>query len=190
LMYRIDDQSWDTSFIFKEGIADWDIYCVYDTHRTHIYPHGEFYYIVTNGMDYNGSWYTGEGGGWHTIHVKVEDEQGNDDEDSLDVYVFSSGVDEEKPDKFDLFVKSLNSPSQATEISYSLPKKSKVDLNIYDSMGRVLNTLVNKEQKAGIYTVKWNGKNKLNNILPNGIYFCNLRAEDFEANKKIVLLGY
>jgi len=103
-------------------------------------------------------------------------------------YNAGSGVDEEKPDKYDLFVKSLNAPSQATEICYTLPKKSKVDLNIYDSMGRVVNTLVNKEQKAGIYTVKWKGKDNSGNILPNGIYFCNLKAADFKDTRKIVRL--
>lgn len=191
VMYDITHPDFDPYYIpvfeFSYKPENWDIEYVYDNTRS---DNSNFYYVVTNGEWYDDYWHTGEGGSWHTIHVKVEDEQGNDVEDSLEVYVFSSGVDEEKPDKFDLSVKNLNAPSQATEIRYSLPKKSKVDLNIYDSMGRLVNTLVNKEQEAGIYTVKWNGKNKLNNFLPNGIYFCNLRAEDFEANKKIVLLGY
>jgi len=176
-----------TAFEFSYRPDYWDIDYVYDSTRSN---NSNFYYVVTNGEWYNDFWSPWEGEEYR-IHVRVEDEQGNFDEDSLDVYVtIGSGVDEEKPDKFALFVKSLNAPSQATEIRYSLPKKSKVNLNIYDSMGRVVNSLVNKEQKAGIYTVKWNGENKLNNILPNGIYFCNLRAGDFEAHKKIVMLTY
>jgi len=186
------DYEWEyrDSFLFDSMPLHWDIYYVYDTARSHTDPFGEYYYIITNKMDANGSYNTGPGGNWHTVFIVVEDEQGNDMGDFLEFYVSSSGVDEKKPGKFALSVNNLNAPSLTTEINYSLPKKSKVDLNIYDSMGRVVNTLVNKEQKAGIYTVKWNGKNKLNNTLPNGTYFCNLKAGDFNDSKKIVRLNH
>jgi len=185
----IDDfWEYDTIFQFDTWPVDWDIDYVYDGTRS---DNSNFYYVVTNNETSDGSWNTGPADQFHDIYVRVEDEQGNSYEDWLNVYVISgSGADEKKPDKFELFVKSLNATSQATEIRYSLPKKSKVELNIYDAMGRVVNILVNKEQKAGIYTVKWNKKNKLGDFLPNGIYFCNLRAGDFETNKKIVLLGH
>lgn len=190
VMYDITDPAFEpyyiTVFEFSYKPEIWNIEYVYDNTRS---DNSNFYYVVTNGESYDDYWYPAEGE--YQIHVKVKDEQGNDDEQTLNVTVTKgSGVDEEKPGKFDLSVKSLNATSKAIEIRYSLPKKNKVDLNIYDAMGRVVNTLVNKEQKAGIYTVKWNKKNKLGEFLPNGIYFCDLRAGDFKTNKKIVLLGH
>lgn len=101
-----------------------------------------------------------------------------------------SEIAEEKSHNIDLWVKNFIFPSQTADISYSLPEKRKIDLNIYDIMGRIVNNLVNKEQKAGKYTVKWDGKDKSGNIVPNGIYLCNLKAGDFNDSKKIVRLNH
>jgi len=194
VLLDLDWGYWETVFEFDAYTEDWDVNYIYDASGVppnHRSDNSNFYYVVTNGETSDGWWNTGEGDNGYWIDIMVEDEQGNFYSDYIYVWVTKgSGVDEEKPDKYALFVKSLNAPSQATEIRYSLPKKSKVDLNIYDAMGRVLNTLVNKEQKAGIYTVKWNGENKLNTSLPNGIYFCGLKAGNFKDSKKIVLLTH
>jgi hypothetical protein len=194
VLLDLDWGYWKTVFEFDAYTEDWDVDYVYDASGVppnHRSDNSNFYYVVTNEETSDGWWNTGEGDNGYWINIIVEDEQGNSYLDYIYVWVTKgSGADEKKPDKFELSVNNLNPPLQATEINYSLPKKSKVYLNIYDSMGRLVNTLVNKEQKAGIYTVKWNEKNKLNKFLPNGIYFCNLRAGDFEANEKIVLLSH
>jgi len=192
IKYNFDyEGEYRDSFLFDSMPLYWDINYVYaftDDPEDGLSDKSNYYYIITNKMNSNSSYKTGPGGNWHTVWIVVEDEQGNEKGDFLEFYVSSSGIDEKKPDKFALSVNNLNPPSQATKINYSLPKKSKVDLKIYDSMGRVVKTLVNKEQKSGIYTVKWKGKDNSGNILPNGIYFCNLKAADFKDTRKIVRL--
>ncbi|NOX64804.1 MAG: T9SS type A sorting domain-containing protein [Chlorobi bacterium] len=82
----------------------------------------------------------------------------------------------------------------STTIKYSIPNvrnghpaKSgqvalSVQLNVYDILGREVATLVDEQQKPGIYTVKWNAVNN-----PSGIYFYRLTAGSFSMTKKMIL---
>lgn len=75
-----------------------------------------------------------------------------------------------------------------TVISYTVPpaqngQHSFVQLKVYDILGHVVATLVNKQQSTGSYNVTFNATN-----LSNGIYFCRLRAAGYSATNKMVLL--
>ncbi len=80
-----------------------------------------------------------------------------------------------KPDVLEGFRLYQNYPNPfnpVTTVRYRLPSKSKVDLTVYNVSGQKVTTLINGEQRAGIYTHKWNaGK------LSSGIYFCRLKAQ-------------
>jgi photosystem II stability/assembly factor-like uncharacterized protein len=54
----------------------------------------------------------------------------------------------------------------STTIKFSIPEESQVKLNIYNSIGEVVETLVNGLHQPGSYEVSWNAKN-----YPSGIYF-------------------
>lgn len=70
-----------------------------------------------------------------------------------------------------------------TVISYNLPKCSFVELKVYDLLGRVIATLVNKEQLAGKYEVIFSGNN-----LSSGLYLYKLKTENFTKTKIMQLL--
>lgn len=70
-----------------------------------------------------------------------------------------------------------------TNIYYALPKKEKVVLTVYDMLGRVIKTLVNKVEEPGYYSVTFDANN-----ISSGIYFYNLNAGSFSETKKLVLL--
>ncbi|MFZ1290194.1 MAG: T9SS type A sorting domain-containing protein [Melioribacteraceae bacterium] len=53
----------------------------------------------------------------------------------------------------------------------------------FDILGREVNTLVNENQKPGNYEVEWNA-----NECSSGVYFYNLKAGEFTAVKKMILL--
>lgn len=70
-------------------------------------------------------------------------------------------------------------------VSYALPSFSEVSLKIYDCSGRLIKTLINqREQKPGIYGIKWNP----DKTLPSGAYYFTLKTQNFSINKKIILL--
>ena len=70
-----------------------------------------------------------------------------------------------------------------TKISYELPKTSKVDLKIFNTLGQEVVSLVNEEKPAGYYEVEFNGSS-----LASGIYYFTLRAGDFIQTKKMILI--
>jgi flagellar hook assembly protein FlgD len=65
-----------------------------------------------------------------------------------------------------------------------------VTLKIYDILGREVATLVNKNQKAGNYEVKFNASTSSStaNELTSGIYFYRIVAGKFVDTKKLILL--
>jgi len=77
----------------------------------------------------------------------------------------------------------------STSIRYSIAKSGQVKLKIYNVAGQLVKTLVNGEQKAGTYKIKWDGKDEEGRLLPSGIYFVELKVDDkFTKTKKLLLL--
>ncbi len=70
-----------------------------------------------------------------------------------------------------------------TVIRFSVPEKSKVNLNIYNSLGEKILELVNKEFEAGIHQVEFDGSQ-----LSSGIYFYKITAGRFTQIKKLMLV--
>ena len=65
----------------------------------------------------------------------------------------------------------------------------RVNVAIYDILGRNIKTLVNDEKSIGRYQVKWNGKDQDGVPVSSGIYFVNLLTEMGRSQtKKIMLL--
>ncbi|MCK9211070.1 MAG: discoidin domain-containing protein, partial [Ignavibacteriaceae bacterium] len=78
-----------------------------------------------------------------------------------------------------------------TVISYQLSVFSKVTLKVFDVLGKEITTLVNEEQSAGKYSVKFETTNNTQlttNTLPSGVYFYQLQAGNFIEAKKMILL--
>jgi len=76
-----------------------------------------------------------------------------------------------------------------TTIAYALPFNSQVRLEIYNSNGQLIESLVNKAQQAGSYQVRWNSSTV------SGIYFYKLSAipenssfQSFTSVKKMILI--
>ena len=87
------------------------------------------------------------------------------------------------PQEFTLMQNFPNPFNPSTNIRYDIPKTAKVTLKIYDILGREVQTLVNTVQAPGQYTLKFNAQG-----LASGIYFYQLKAGDYTAIKKLMLL--
>lgn len=96
----------------------------------------------------------------------------------------TSVADEIKPSlDFSLSQNYPNPFNASTRIQISLPIKTVASLKVYDAMGRELATLLSGELNAGKHEVLFYGDN-----LASGLYFYQLRAENFLETKKLVLL--
>lgn len=69
-----------------------------------------------------------------------------------------------------------------TKILYSMPNSGHVYLKIFDSLGREIKTLVDKNQEAGSYEINFDGSG-----LTSGVYFCRLVTGDYSHTQKLVL---
>jgi hypothetical protein len=75
----------------------------------------------------------------------------------------------------------------STIIRYEIRDTRFVSLKIYSALGQEIATLVSETQNAGIYNVEFNSSNFGNN-LASGLYFYSIKAGDFTAVKKMLLL--
>ncbi|HIE05548.1 MAG TPA: T9SS type A sorting domain-containing protein [bacterium (Candidatus Stahlbacteria)] len=73
-------------------------------------------------------------------------------------------------------------------IQYQLGNESQVDLAIYDAQGRLISRLVSKIQGPGSYSHSWHGLGVNGKVVPAGVYFCRLSAEEEVFARKFVLL--
>ncbi len=109
--------------------------------------------------------------------------------------ILEVNIEPNLPKKFTLQQNYPNPFNPASTIKYSLPSVGtgqsaigglslhKVTLTVYDIAGRKVAELVNKAQNPGSYSVKFNAVN-----LPSGVYFYTLRAGNFSATKKMILM--
>jgi hypothetical protein len=93
-----------------------------------------------------------------------------------------------KPLDFGLEQNFPNPFNPETVIKFSLPHDSPVTLKIYNILGQAVNTLIDGVLPAGNHTVIWNGRNEKGSDVVSGVYFYRIKAQDFEATKKMTLL--
>jgi hypothetical protein len=100
------------------------------------------------------------------------------------------------PTKYALEQNYPNPFNPVTNINYALPERSGpitdhsplTTLKIYNILGQEMHTLVDEIQKAGYYSVTWDGQDKNSLEVPSGIYFYTLTAGDFTATKRMILI--
>jgi len=87
------------------------------------------------------------------------------------------------PESYSLHQNYPNPFNPMTSISYDIQETGHVTLAVFDVLGREVVTLVNDNQTAGSYSVEFNAS-----TLSSGIYFYQLKVNDFSALKKMVVL--
>ncbi len=99
-----------------------------------------------------------------------------------------------RPKGYELYQNYPNPFNPTTTIAYSLPKKSSVEVTIYDLQGRAIKSFNYNSQSAGYQRVVWNGTNNYSKHVSSGIYIYRVRAsslEDgniFDKSAKMILL--
>ena len=98
------------------------------------------------------------------------------------------------PEEFELSQNFPNPFNAITTVKFSLPLESMVSLEVYDLLGKKINTLSsNVFYTAGNHSLVWNGKNQLGDIMATGVYFLRIEAisnneKTFSASRKMIML--
>lgn len=109
----------------------------------------------------------------------------NDDAITLkyDQIIGINSSDEELPSSFKLFSNYPNPFNGTTIISYSIPLKSYIKIELYNISGQLIKKIVDRSHEVGYYSIALNTEN-----LSSGIYFYKLEAGDFVQTRKMVLV--
>ncbi len=92
------------------------------------------------------------------------------------------------PDEYQLHQNYPNPFNPTTTIQYELPRKSNVQITIYDLLGRKMNTLVSETQDAGYKSIQWDATNDYGQPVSAGMYFYRLQADGLTQTRKMILL--
>jgi hypothetical protein len=87
------------------------------------------------------------------------------------------------PSQFSLSQNYPNPFNPSTTISFDIPKLTHVSLVVYDYLGREVATVVNGQRPAGHYQEKFSAA-----ALGSGVYFYRVRAGEYSAVKKMLVL--
>jgi hypothetical protein len=88
-----------------------------------------------------------------------------------------------------LFQNHPNPFNPSTVISYYLPYECEVTLSVYDSSGRLIETLERGARMTkGNHSVEWNGRDAGSRDVSSGVYFYRLQTGREMISKKMVLM--
>jgi hypothetical protein len=73
-------------------------------------------------------------------------------------------------------------------IRYSVATLSPVQLTVSDVSGRVVSTLVRRQQNAGEHSARWSGLTDSGRRLPDGVYICRLVTNRATSTSRLLLL--
>ncbi len=96
-------------------------------------------------------------------------------------------VSAEVPREFILHQNFPNPFNPSTRIRYSVFERGRVQLRVFDVLGRQVASLVDGSQNSGTYEAEWDvGKESL--PIASGVYFCRLEQGTRASTQKMVLM--
>jgi hypothetical protein len=87
------------------------------------------------------------------------------------------------PSSIALYPNYPNPFNASTIITYTLPQPGLISLDIYDLLGRKVESLFDGLQPSGEHSLIWNADG-----LSSGVYFYKLTAEEFSETRKMILV--
>lgn len=94
-----------------------------------------------------------------------------------------SGYDNSHIVKENMLLQNYPNPfNPSTRITFQLPEKGFIVVEIYDLLGRKLETLVNANLERGYYSFVWDASK-----YTSGVYFCKVHINNFNQTIKLVL---
>lgn len=92
------------------------------------------------------------------------------------------------PKKFALYQNYPNPFNPNTEIRFDLPEAVKVQIKIFNTLGQEVTTLIDEVRPADAHRIMWDSKSASGVQVAAGVYVYQIKAGNFVASKKMVLL--
>lgn len=122
--------------------------------------------------------------GEYAYEIAAVDFSGNEGEASSEVTAEVLSVDSgSMPIEYSLAQNYPNPFNPVTTIKFSLPEAGLVNVTVFNSVGQVVNELVNKNMDIGYHSINFSADN-----LPSGVYFYTISSNSFTQTKKMILL--
>jgi hypothetical protein len=96
-------------------------------------------------------------------------------------------VSAEIPREFALYQNFPNPFNPSTRVRYSVSERGRIQLRVFDVLGRQVATLVDAVQSPGTYVAQWDLSHGSPSIA-SGVYFCRLEQGVRASTQKMVLL--
>ena len=137
----------------------------------------------TNGeelQDANGEWSSGSANPGDANLVSNP----GDPSSTTDVHVAAFRV----PTTMHLHQNYPNPFNPSTRISFTLPKHAHVSLDVYNTLGQRVKTLMDQSLSMGVHQAVWDGTNDSGEAVTNGLYFYSLRSELGVQTRKMMFM--
>ncbi len=152
------------------------------------YPNGTYAYFVTINADGSSAYPYIIGPQYYGVVDRTDIKtQGHITiNETVQDYTTSTAIKPDQPSgkfTYSLMQNYPNPFNPTTVIRYSLPSSQQVKLEIYNMLGQLVETLVNKQQPTGSYAVNFDA-DRFN----SGMYFYRLTAGNYTKTMKMLLL--
>jgi hypothetical protein len=92
------------------------------------------------------------------------------------------------PNPFLSGAKSRSAGNPETTIAFNLPRQAHARLQIFNSNGQLIRTLIDAKLPAGYHQTSWNGRDQTGRQVTSGIYFYRLETSAESFTKKLLFL--
>ncbi|MBM4177154.1 MAG: T9SS type A sorting domain-containing protein [Ignavibacteria bacterium] len=134
----------------------------------------------------------GSGPSYAQYRIRARDIEGYNSDYSSPVQIrYGEGIEKrgsngsDIPNEFHLSQNYPNPFNPSTKIKFGIPYSSFASLKVYDVLGQIVAALFNNTLDAGNYEIELNS---IQSELKSGIYYYELRSNDFHEVKKFMLL--
>ena len=93
-----------------------------------------------------------------------------------------------QPERFELGANYPNPFNPSTVIPYQLPASMHVRLEVFNSLGQRVATLVEGERPAGSHTASWDATDARGQAVAAGVYLCRLSGDGVQATRSMLLV--
>jgi hypothetical protein len=92
------------------------------------------------------------------------------------------------PDSYVLGDAYPNPFNPETTIEFNVPSEGRVKIEIYNTAGQLVTSLVDEELTAGSYKTTWDARDESGALMASGVYFYRMLAGDFADTRTMTLL--